>query len=492
MSNSQDRNDEEFLLHIAEFERLVGNAEIDNIIIADGMGNILFSLDRRMPISDVSEQPYYQRAMNAENFAEFGPFFSSSVASKNGSIYGVAPIGHDLDDGPIGAVIVTSRTDSIDGILLDRSGLDSTGEVYLVNHDGVMISESRFMQHVQYIQIVDTTGARNCIDNDMQTLGIYSDYRGIPILGATFCATNFVLLAEIDEQEMLQPIIQLQNELIMVGSITILVMGIVAFFSSRSISKPIILLMDAAKDITNGKLDITTGIKSNDEIGHLSLAFDTMTKRLKEQMRIVKQKEDVIRYEEDILLRFSDKTEIDCVCFIDVIDSTKTTQKLSEEMAAKLYETFLNEIAEIIKKYEGSIIKNIGDALLFSFVIQNRSKLSISNALDCCLAICEAHGTISDKLESLGLPQISYRISISFGLVRIATSSTSTVRDIFGSTVNRSSKINHMAKSNGMVCDEALYRAAKSMQKYRFEKISEDMISQYGYGMYRCMLESHQ
>ena len=55
MSNRQDRNDEEFLLHIAEFERLVGNAEIDNIIIADGMGNILFSLDRRMPISDVSE-----------------------------------------------------------------------------------------------------------------------------------------------------------------------------------------------------------------------------------------------------------------------------------------------------------------------------------------------------------------------------------------------------------------------------------------------------
>ena len=481
-TGTMQNHDKEYLSYIAQFEDIVQNADIVNVIITDNAGNVLFSLERRSA-QNISDLSYYQKAMNGSNFAEFG-----SSLTESGNIFSASPIGHDLDT-PLGVLIITSKTASTDDILLNRSGLGDTGEVYLVNYDGVMISESRFLQHTQYSQIVDTLGVQNCLD-DIPTVGIYPDYRDISIFGATHCSDSFILLAEIDEQEALKPIIKLETDLVLLGVIITALMGTVTFFTSRSISKPIIQLSNAAKNISAGNLNITTNIKSHDEIGQLSLAFDTMTKRLKEQMQTIKEKEDIIRYEEDILLQFSEKSETNCVCFIDIIDSTKTTQSMSDLMAGKLYEIFLNEVAEIIKEYHGMVIKNIGDALLFSFVIQNKDKTSISNTLDCCLAICDAHGAISKKLTNLGLPKVNYRISVSFGFVRVASSSTSTVHDIFGSTVNRCSKINHMAKPNSIVTDEALYRVAASMEKYTFEMVPAS--SQYNYRMYHFNLKSRK
>jgi len=51
----------------------------------------------------------------------------------------------------------------------------------------------------------------------------------------------------------------------------------------RSISKPIIKLADAAKELSKGKLDTKIDIKSKDEIGELADAFTDMAKDLREQ-----------------------------------------------------------------------------------------------------------------------------------------------------------------------------------------------------------------
>ena len=475
--------DREFLSRIMEFDSMMRNAEIENIIVTDDAGGTLFSLERHPAAQNVSETPHFARAVNGENFAEFAP------SAKGGSIYAAAPVGNDQDAEPAGTVIITSGTDSIDRTLLDRSGLGNTGEAYLVNRDYVMISESRFIPNVQYTQRVDTPGVENCVERMEQTVGPYPDYRGIPILGATYCADGFVLLAEIDEEEMLEPIRTLQEKMFMIGAATIPVMAAVAFVISRGISGPVVKLRNAAKQIEEGRFDIATRINSSDEIGQLSSAFDSMAERLRKQAAVIRQKEDVIRYEEEILLKFSDRTEIDCVCFIDIANSTKTVQKLPDSGAARLYETFLNEVAQIVTRFEGAIIKNIGDALLFSFVIADqKDRYSVSNALECCISICESHGAISGTLEELGLPPVDYRISITLGTVRVASSSTSVVRDIFGSTVNRCSKINRLARPNGIISDRALYRAVRNIGKYEFEAIAEKgngtVASEYGYDAY--------
>ena len=118
----------------------------------------------------------------------------------------VSPVFADdskINDAPIGVVISKMRTASIDNVLVNRSGLGETGEVYIVNDNFLMLSESRFFEDAIFEQQVNTVGVKKCFNEGMEHAGFYPDYRGIPIYGSSYCMPEFgiVLLAEMDEQE---------------------------------------------------------------------------------------------------------------------------------------------------------------------------------------------------------------------------------------------------------------------------------------------------
>ena len=126
---------------------------------------------------------------------------------------------------------VTLDTDAFNNVLLNRKGLGQSGEVYLVNNTKMMVSESRFFNNTQAI-IVDTPPVRKCFDsnNGGDLSGIYNDYRNIPIIGFSYCAKDlgFVLLAEIDREETLQPIEDLRNSMITMAGASGLILTIVS------------------------------------------------------------------------------------------------------------------------------------------------------------------------------------------------------------------------------------------------------------------------
>ena len=388
---------------------------------------------------------------------------------------------------PIGVVIAKMRTAPIDEILLNRSGLGETGEVYLVDENNLMISESRFIEGVIFRQEVNTLPVRKCFDEGEEVVGFYPDYRGIPIYGSSFCARDlgFVLLAEIDEAETIQPIIILQDRIFQTGLLITTGMAIIAFIISRTISKPLIKLKNAANTIAEGNFDVRTNIKTRDEIGQLSYSFDSMAKKLQESLVEIKQKEDVIKQQEDILLNFSNYSENDCVCMIDIKDSTKITAKLTDSQSSKLYSLFLNTMASIVRSHKGTVVKNIGDALLFYFKEPDPGKVEeFQNVLDCCLKMTEIHDEINKKLEKEKLPAVNYKISATYGSVRVAKIAQSEVDDIFGSTVNRCAKINPLAPSNGMVIGEGFFKMVKSLKGYNFTKLKEEIPNEHGYSVY--------
>jgi class 3 adenylate cyclase len=263
-------------------------------------------------------------------------------------------------------------------------------------------------------------------------------------------------------------------------------MAIIAFVISRTFSKPLIKLKNAANTIASGNFEVRTKITTSDEIGELSQAFDSMAQKLQESIIEIKQKEDVIKQQEDILLQFSDYSEKYCVCMVDIINSTKITAKLSESQTSEFYRIFLNSIALIVRNFGGIVVKNIGDALLFYFpIIHSEKELTIKKCLNCCLTLGESHKDIVTKLQKEKLPIFDYRTSATFGNVRIARTSTSSVNDIFGATVNRCAKINRTAPANGLIIGEEFYENAKDLEKYTFKKISSDVVSpEHGYTGY--------
>ena len=74
-------------------------------------------------------------------------------------------------------------------------------------------------------------------------------------------------------------------------------------------------------------------------------------------------------------IRFSGDAIKSCVGFIDLVDSTKNTITMDNlEAIRKYYSTFINSVSEIVKKYNGKVIKNIGDCLLFYFPKTSNNK----------------------------------------------------------------------------------------------------------------------
>lgn len=105
-----------------------------------------------------------------------------------------------------------------------------------------------------------------------------------------------------------------------------------------------------------------------------------------------------------------------------------------------------------------------------------------------------SHKEINEKMKKAKMPELAYRISMAYGSVRIAKVFTSSVEDIFGSTVNKCSKINRLTKSNGVIIGNNMYQIVKSLdEQYEFEEIkSEEMMRKYGYETVYSVSRKHQ
>jgi len=484
-SKIQDKK-RDFLIQVQAFQKAVKfSIGFEDVKVIGKDGRVFFSLVSLDKTDNFSQDSRFLQGLIA-------PFvdFEQAPNTANKMIVTV-PI-FELESGwgsePIGVIIATLRTDDLNAILLDRGGLGDSGEVYLVNEDFYMISESRFVEDAPFNQIVDTLPVRECFESNKSYSGIYSDYRGNQIFGSTFCVKDldFILLAEIDQEEIFEPVSVLQNKILLAGLSIMGGMIILAFFLSKLLSRRLIKLRDAANEIAQGNFSIRTNIKTRDEIGQLSLSFDEMAEKLQEAQITIKQKDEVIKQQEDILLKFSEHTQNDCVGVIDMKDSTKISAELSGEDVTKLYEIFLNFMAKIVRKYNGEVIKTIGDALLFRFPNVDPSKPKVmKNILECCLSMIESHGKLKEQLQAENMPELNYKVSVTYGSVKVAQSTTSNVSDIFGPTVNRCFKINSLCPENSMVMGDNMYEILKDFDEYEFAELSDNEMKQkYGYTIF--------
>jgi len=163
----------------------------------------------------------------------------------------------------------------------------------------------------------------------------------------------------------------------------------------------------------------------------------------------------------------SETTKNFCVGIVDIANSTKITAKLPPNKAASYYEFFLNHMATILNKFGVTLIKNIGDSLLFCFPESSVPEKTdgLSTFLECILTMAETHDFLQEKYQSESLPAIDYRISADYGSMSIMKSNSSSV-DLIGTPVNICSKINSQASVNGIAIGGDLHGVVKDFDEY--------------------------
>ncbi len=137
-------------------------------------------------------------------------------------------------------------------------------------------------------------------------------------------------------------------------------------------------------------------------------------------------------------------SEIMVIMFIDVAGYTKMTTRLPREEFDKFHEIFDNISIPLFQKYNGRVVKKIGDAFMVIF----------KSATDAVLCGMELQNTFmrNNKERSLRFP-INIRVALHMGEV------LNRHDDIYGDAVNTTARIEGVAKEGHIVFSETVFSA---------------------------------
>jgi len=167
-------------------------------------------------------------------------------------------------------------------IITDTTGLKQTGEIYLVNKDGFMISPSRFITDTilkQQINVHHEDG-HSFESNELFITKNYLDEKVFRV-HTHILEMDWYVIADMSEEEALAPVTQLNNAIFSISFSLIVIGLVISIIISRSISKPINDLSKGVSEIKSGNLDYQLNITTGDEIGLFANEFNDMSDKLK-------------------------------------------------------------------------------------------------------------------------------------------------------------------------------------------------------------------
>ncbi|HNV86901.1 MAG TPA: methyl-accepting chemotaxis protein [Candidatus Omnitrophota bacterium] len=269
-------------LNLEEFNQLVSFFEMTFV---GNSGKVYYSTNPSLAGSDLSSDPRFIRGMNKKFMsdvrkdAQTGKFLQDIAVPVYSAVSGQKE--------KVGLLVAERETIVLNEIASDATGMGRTGETYIVNGDGYMVTQSRFGKDTVLKQKIDTEPVRFFQTQHKMMTGMYKDYRGKWVVGASMgdeidseFDLNWLLLAEIDADEAFVAVRKLTFGIIFITLlIGFLSVGIAVFMANR-IANPVLELSSVADKIAKGNLTETISVKAKDEIGLLAENFCVMIKNL--------------------------------------------------------------------------------------------------------------------------------------------------------------------------------------------------------------------
>jgi methyl-accepting chemotaxis protein len=185
----------------------------------------------------------------------------------------------------VGYIAMQFNNEQITDLVNSPAGMGSSGESYLVGSDYKMRSQSRLdTNNTVLSRTVQTKGTQDVLregQNYREKTDIYPDYRGVRVAAFNRVIkvndqVNWALISEIDESELLAPVMALRNEILLLVFISVVIIAGLGVFFSGQITNPILRTSQSLKEISEGEGDLTQRLEvlSKDETGELSERFN--------------------------------------------------------------------------------------------------------------------------------------------------------------------------------------------------------------------------
>ncbi|MDR4499619.1 MAG: PAS domain S-box protein [Candidatus Scalindua sp.] len=324
MANSVNfkRGDGNFENTLQYLEKVVAEYGYKGAFVADAKGIVTVATVEDNIGRDISKTDYFKHAIEGRTYASSimpsdVPLINEYEEKEVGlpTMFVTTPV-KGKEDAIIGVVALRIHVGMLSN-LLQSYKFGKTGETFLVNSEGYMLTESRFTDQLKNLGLIKTRsalelkllkpgtnkltyGVEQCIagNNGSDAKG-YTDYAGISVLGVWnwLPEFNWGVVTEIDRGEAYGAAYNLKyivTALLLAIAFPIVV---VAYFVGKKFSYPIIHLTEITEKMAAGDLTQRADITSReDEIGVLATSFNTMADNLAKKKKETEESEK--RYRE--------------------------------------------------------------------------------------------------------------------------------------------------------------------------------------------------
>ena len=318
MANSVNlaRNDKKYAETLRYLEMIVVEYGYMSAFVCNEKGLVTIATIEENAGRDLSKKDYFKQALQGRTFATSiipseVPLMNEFDEKETGipTMFISTPLKNENND-VIGIVALRIHMGTLSNMMHSQK-FGKTGETYLVNKEGYMLSESRFTRHLMKtgvvkkrsaleLKLIDpitgklTHGIARCVagENGSDAKG-YNDYNGIPVLGVWYWLPqyNWGVVTEIDRAEVYGVAYNLNTlGVVLLFGIALPIMFF-AYVVGKRLSKPIVDLTEATEKMAAGDLTQRVNIKRSDELGVLATSFNTMAENLGNKSREIEASE---------------------------------------------------------------------------------------------------------------------------------------------------------------------------------------------------------
>jgi methyl-accepting chemotaxis protein len=251
----------------------------ESIAIVDKKGITEINTDHK--VIDVNERVYFKEAITGKDF------ISEPVISKgtgNVILVFATPL---VSNGQTTGIIIGNVSFNQIGAILAKQDLGETGEAYLINKEGLVVTPLKYEEDLKSINAVEgsallnykveTFASQEILAGNSGT-GRFTNYLGKDVLGSYTWIPELKigLIMEEEADEIFASVNQNILYTIIIMILGLLILAVIIFFVSRSISKPIKDLATIADRLAMGDTQIMVNNRRKDEIGGLARSFQNI------------------------------------------------------------------------------------------------------------------------------------------------------------------------------------------------------------------------
>lgn len=261
------------------------------------------------------------------------------------------------------------------------------------------------------------------------------------------------------------------TSLIAIAVVATALVTLVSIPLSSGLLRPVFRLFKGTKEIALGNFDYQIPVKSKDEMGDLIRSFNKMAAELKKKEvlkgvfnRYVSQHvADEILKEPEMIRLGGDRRDV-TVFFADVRGFTSLSRKMPPEDTVEYLNSYFTLITEIIFRFEGTVDKFIGDAVMTVFGSPIQSDRHLEQGIKAAVAIKKAVEKVNSLRQGCALVPFKIGIGLDSGEVIIGNMGSQVRMEYtaVGEAVNMAARLTDHARGGDIIVSGLVYDKIKN------------------------------